>query len=291
LEEQTLVFNVASGKFCSALEETVLTMKKSEVCEVRCTSPSVCTDAELNLPGASSVVVLSLELKEFGKVNLYDLPDAGKVAHCALRKDVGAKFFKEGNWLRALKRYKHVAQKLQYIDHWADADAKAEAAKLRRVSNTNAAACHLKMEAWREASNACDAVLKEEPDNVKALFRRGHACSELSEYREAHRDLRRVLELDRENKEAHRLLAKVKQFMKSEVANEKKMFSKMCGNSPKSTDKAGVAKSESKGGIPEEGEEALGDDSCFYIAGATVLLAAVATTFLWSSGRLRGKGF
>ena len=41
-------------------------------------------------------------------------------------------------------------------------------AKLRRVSNTNAAACHLKMEAWRDASKACDAVLKEEPENVKA---------------------------------------------------------------------------------------------------------------------------
>lgn len=316
-EEQSLVFHVANGRFCSALEETVLTMKKGEVCEVRCSTPSVCTDVELTLrPGASAIVVFSLELKEFEKIALHGLPDAERVARCAARKEVGAKFFKEGNWSRALKRYTYTATCLRYLDHWLDAAAKAEALKLRRVSNANAAACHLKLEAWQEASTSCGLVLKEEPDNVKALFRRGHARVELGEYREAYVDLRKVLELDRENREAARLLAKAKQFMKSEVANEKKMFSKMVAGSKSSPSgssaekapqpssgeakpqaassssstgqlpagKATAGATEDREGLGDVGD--LGDDSCLYMVGAAALLAAGAASFLWSTGRL-----
>lgn len=298
-EEQTLVFVAANGKFCSALEETVLTMKKGEVCEVRCSAPSAATDPELGLsPGASSVVVFCLELKDFEKITLHQLSEADRVAHCGRRKEAGAKFFKDSNWLRALKRYQHAATQLRYLDHWMDEEAKIEALKLRRVSYTNAAACLLKLEAWEEAVSACGNVLKEEQDNVKALFRRGHALLELGQHREAALDLRRVLELDRENAQAGRLLAKAKQAMKAEVANEKKIYSKMCGGGPKSpsaTDKAAApartVETKQNVNVGEDVDVDDGEDSCGYIVGAAALLTATAVAFLWSKGHLRGRIF
>jgi len=70
-------------------------------------------------------------------------------------------------------------------------------------------------------------VLREQPDNIKALFRRGHALKELADYQEAEQSLRKVLELDKENKEARTMLVKLKQFVKTEVAQQKQMFSRM----------------------------------------------------------------
>jgi len=226
-------------------------------------------------------------MKDFEKMNLYDLKDPEKVEHHTKRKEVGAQFFKDASWRRALKRFTYVAQKLQYVDHWTDAEAKAKAIQLRRVSNLNAAAVHLKLANWREACSCCDAVLKEESENVKALFRRGHAFSELAEYREANQDLRKVLELDKENKEAARLLSKVKQHMKSEVANEKKMFSKMVSGSPTEKEtSSGNASKVVKGEPAKPTEESVesddgAGDSCFYTLGATLMVAGAFYALVW----------
>jgi len=229
VEEQKLAFQVACGQYCSVLEETILTMKKGEACEVRCTDDKLYRDQELGLkPGQAVAVLFCIEILDFHKIDLYGaMDDALRVAHSAKRKEIGARFFKEGNWQRALKRYQHVTSNLGYLDHWKDAAAKAEAVSLRRLCNLNAAACHIKLEAWREAEKCCAAVLREQPDNIKALFRRGHALKELADYQEAEQSLRKVLELDKENKEARTMLVKLKQFVKTEVAQQKQMFSRM----------------------------------------------------------------
>jgi len=228
MEEREVTFGVGAGRFCSALEETVLTMKKGETCEVRCTDLSACIDAELGLkPGPGLVVVLCLELLSFEKIDLYSTDEAARVAYCADRKEAGTRFFQDGSWRRALKRYQHVTSTLAYLDHWKDEAAKAEAAALRRAGHLNTAACCLKLEAWRQAETSCHAVLKEEPENVKALFRRGQALKELGEYRDAEQSFRKVIEIDKDNKEAGRMLVKLRQFVKAEVEQQKEMLSRM----------------------------------------------------------------
>lgn len=229
VEEREVTFEAASGRLCSAVDETVLTMKRGEVCEVRCTDAAVCCDSELGLqPCAGTAVVFHLELLELEKLDLsYSREEADRVAHCTRRKEVGTRFFQEGSWQRALKRYQHVTSTLMYIDHWKDSKARCEAEALRRVCHLNAAACWLKLGVWREAEQSCALVLKEEPQCVKALFRRGQALKELGEYREAEQSMRKVLEFDKENKEAARMLPKLRQWVKTEVEQQREMFSRM----------------------------------------------------------------
>lgn len=228
VEERELHFPLACGKYCSALEETLLTMKRGQVCEVRCSDTSACSDSELGLaPVDGHPVVLRLELLDFQKVDLYGLEEDQRVEHCARRKEVGTHFFQQGLWHRALRRYQHVTSNLTYLDHWKNDVARREALVLRRACHLNAAACSLKLEAWREAELSCDEVLREEPDNVKALFRRGQALKALGEFREAERNFRKVLEADKDNKEAARMLVKLRQSVKSEVEQQKEMFSRM----------------------------------------------------------------
>lgn len=227
LEEQEVTFEAGSGRFCSAIDETVLVMKKGEACEVHCTDSAAFADAELGLKPSANPIVFSLELVDFEKIDLYTLQEAERVAHCSRRKEFGSKFFQGGESRRALKRYQHVTSALAYLDHWKDASAKADATALRRLCHLNAAACWLKLEVWREAEVASGNVLAEEPDNVKALFRRGRALQELGEYREAERYVRKALGLEKENKEAARLLVKLRQLVKSEADQQKEMFSRM----------------------------------------------------------------
>lgn len=234
LEEREVIVNAASGKYLPAVDETLLTMKPGEVCEVRCASSEACDEAlGLRRNSSDGPVIFCLELVEFKKVDL-TLPEE-LVPHCARRKEVGAAFFKEKSWRRALKRYQHVTSQLQYVDHWEDASRKSEAIELRRLCNLNAAACLLKLEAWSSAERACSAVLAEDPDNVKALFRKGQASKELNLGREAEQCFRRVLELDTENKEAKRMLVLCKQMVKEEVDKEKELYGRMTQRLNKTT--------------------------------------------------------
>lgn len=228
LESRELTFSAACGRFCTAIDEIVLTMKKGQVCEVRCSDPAALVDDELQLHKANrKVVTLTLELLSFEKIDVNALEEPDKVAHCTRRKEAGTKFFQSGSWRRALRRYQHVTSLLAYVDHWKQEKCKTEAVQLRRACHLNAAACWLKLEVWPEADQSCKQVLREEPSNVKALFRRGQALNKLGEFREAGQIIRRVLELDPDNKEAQRTLVRLRQAAKAEAEEQKGMFSRM----------------------------------------------------------------
>merc|ERR1719476_723877 len=74
------------------------------------------------------------------------------------------------------------------------AEQAQEAEQLRRTCELNRAACALKLGDFQGAANACDEVLRAEPTNEKALYRRASANFGLSDYAAALRDLQHVLQ-------------------------------------------------------------------------------------------------
>lgn len=185
LTRRRLAFELGSGSFCSAVEETVHTMKKGELCQVRCSDADACADKKLELQlGASGKVVLRLELVDFKRADLPAMEEPKRVELFTRRKEAGNKLFKEGSARRALKRYLHASSALSYLEHWKDEKAKSEAEALRRLCWLNAANCQLKLGSWQQVESLCSNVLKEEPGNVKALFRSGTALQELGELRD-----------------------------------------------------------------------------------------------------------
>jgi tetratricopeptide (TPR) repeat protein len=72
------------------------------------------------------------------------------------------------------------------------------------VCYLNIAICNLKLEEWREAGSACDEVLKLDPDNAKAKYRKAVALSSspasgLEGLREAIKLLREAVQFDPSN--------------------------------------------------------------------------------------------
>ncbi|PFH34352.1 tetratricopeptide repeat-containing protein [Besnoitia besnoiti] len=133
-------------------------------------------------------------------------------------KDSGNDLFKSGDNSNAKQKYQEGLKFLKDLDL-------PDAKRLRIALNSNVAMCCLKSEAWSEAIAAANAVLKEEPENVKALYRRGVARSAFGFYEEAKADLLQVARLDPKNADARKELEKVKERISKHNEEKKKAFS------------------------------------------------------------------
>ena len=79
----------------------------------------------------------------------------------------------------------------------------------RAIYFSNRAACHMRLEEYSEAAIDCSAALDLHPIYVKALVRRASAFEGMGDYEATLVDLKKVLELEPENKAAAASIARV----------------------------------------------------------------------------------
>ncbi|KAG5851323.1 hypothetical protein ANANG_G00091980 [Anguilla anguilla] len=94
----------------------------------------------------------------------------------------------------------------------------------------NMAAAQLKLDRPEAALRSCVAVLAHQPDNIKALFRKGKVLALQGEYAEAIGTLRRALKLEPGNKTIHAELSKLVKKHSEQKGMEQAMYKKMLGN-------------------------------------------------------------
>ncbi|CAE8715004.1 unnamed protein product, partial [Polarella glacialis] len=82
--------------------------------------------------------------------------------------------------------------------------------------------------AYVEAKTSCDSVLKDDPNNVKALYRRAQAELGLKNFEECVRDVKKILDKEPQNREARALLKDSAAGQKEEDKKSKGLFGKMC---------------------------------------------------------------
>jgi FK506-binding protein 4/5 len=222
--KRELQFTAGDGEVCEAIEHAVLQMLKEERAQVTCSKPALCADTWLpleSLAGVEGKITLTVELLDFdnGKPS-WDMSDEEKLAFAAARKEVGTKLFKAQRYSLALERYKKV---VEYLRSYVRGDV-GEGAEVVKACLLNKAACQLKVEDLTGAKHSCTEVLREEPCNVKALFRRASAYLALYDYSEAEVDLRKLLEVDPSNKEAQRMLPQAVRGAKQQDKKASSMF-------------------------------------------------------------------
>lgn len=91
----------------------------------------------------------------------------------------------------------------------------------------NLAACNLKLSEYEEAFENCHEVLDKDPNNAKALFRRGQAKNALQNWEDAIKDFEAALKCQPDDKGIIRELQKVKKTRDDYKNNQKKAYSKM----------------------------------------------------------------
>ncbi|XP_016129290.1 peptidyl-prolyl cis-trans isomerase FKBP8-like, partial [Sinocyclocheilus grahami] len=94
----------------------------------------------------------------------------------------------------------------------------------------NMAAAQLKLNHYEAALRSCVSVLAHQPDNVKALFRKGKVLALQGEYAEAIKTLKRALKLEPSNKTIHAELSKLVKKHSEQKGAEQAMYKKMLGN-------------------------------------------------------------
>merc|ERR1712060_461303 len=132
-----------------------------------------------------------------------------------------------GRIAMALGRYKKIAEMFNYIDNFKE-ENKARAKDLKKACELNKAACYLKLEDYSEAKKSCTTVLKDDSQNVKAVFRKAQAELHLKNFLEGIQDCKRVVQLDAQNKDARALLKQAQAGQKEEDKKSKGLFANMC---------------------------------------------------------------
>lgn len=224
-----LSFTCGDGSVCDALEFAVSEMKKGEKAIVTCMDVKKCSEAKLGLAEVKALsVAFTLQLDDFEKAkDTWSMSEDEKLKHGEERKAAAGNLFKNQRFELALKSYKGVIDLFNYIDNFKE-ESKTAAKTLKTTCELNKAACLLKTGDWVGTKTACNAVLKEESSNIKALFRRANALKELGEYDEAMKDCKTILEKDKANPDARRLIPKLKELQKVEDNKSKNMFANMC---------------------------------------------------------------
>merc|ERR1711972_480383 len=128
-----------------------------------------------------------------------------------------------------------------YLDSIKDESNKVKAKELKLACELNSAACSLKFKDFAEVRKSCNNVLKEDSRNVKALFRRAQAHLGEKSFTDCISDLKKLVEVDPQSREARSLMKEAQAGQKEEDKKSKGMFAKMC---------AGLG----KGPIPEPGK-------------------------------------
>lgn len=149
-------------------------------------------------------------------------------------KGTGNSHFGEGRYKSAIWKYRKCLRYLNHIyeliDNMMDDDVKEQFHEIRATfalqCNLNLAACYMKTGDYKASVNHCSYVLRRDPRNEKALYRRGQANYALHNYDDALKDLRQADKVCPNNKAVHKLLDEVRLANKNYTDVQKQRLSK-----------------------------------------------------------------
>nr|XP_033810884.1 peptidyl-prolyl cis-trans isomerase FKBP8 [Geotrypetes seraphini] len=232
-EEANLTFTLGDGDVMQALDLCVQLMELREKALIvsdakygygkqgRC--PSVPADATLRL--------------EVELLDVRDGPDLERLTGQEKKELVNRKrergnfYYQQAEYVFAINSYE-IALKIinssSKVDITPEEESELMDAKVKCLNNL--AASQLKLDHFEAALKSCSLVLEHQPDNIKALFRKGKVLAQQGEYAEAISILKKALKLEPASKTIHSELSKLVKKHADQKTIETAMYKKMLGN-------------------------------------------------------------
>ncbi|KAG7456811.1 hypothetical protein MATL_G00239860 [Megalops atlanticus] len=233
-EEPSLSFTLGDGDVIQALDLTVLLMEIEE-------RALVSTDAKYAYGAVGSAappvppdaaLTLDLRLLEVSDApDLELLPPRERMALADQKRERGNEYYQRGDYAFAVNSYSialQITESSSKVDISAEEEAELLEVKVKCLNNM--AAAQLKLDHLEAALRSCVSVLAHQPDNVKALFRKGKVLALQGDYAEAIRDLKSALKLEPSNKTIHAELSKLVKKHSEHKGAEQAMYKRMLGN-------------------------------------------------------------
>ena len=227
---QPLTFILGRGEVPAAVDETVQGMAVGERCAVMGPAGRLLGNPE----GAAGTVRLELELLEVGTGPApgrpHDVDERGQlqalVDGAVDDRQSGNACLKEGDLKQAKQFYcKSIARCTKLLQMQRPALPREAVVDCLVSARANLSLCYFKLGRYRKSCAQCSKVLKRDPKNVKALYRRAQAYTELEDYGLAQEDVARCLAIAPDNTEAQKLGTRVAVRMQRHNQKEKTLYS------------------------------------------------------------------
>jgi len=242
--EEQLQFNVGESEVMQALDLVVPLMEKGEVAEVKVEHTfayGVVGDGDRIAPNTD--IELEVELVDWVELGpAPDIPLAERMAIGMSKRERGNRWYSRGEYSLAVQCYRKAAEYLDDkqieedmevpIDRFLLPKDLQELLQERVKTFNNMAQAQMKLSAWDSSLASVRQVLKIEPNNEKALFRKSKILVEKCQLDEAIGILRRINRLYPANKQCHTELSRLTNKMKASKEKEQLMSRKMLGLGP-----------------------------------------------------------
>lgn len=232
-DDASLSFTLGDGDVTQALdlcvqlmgiEETVLIDANSKYCygkEGR--SPNISPNANLVFEATL------LDAKDGPDLEL--LTGEEKLALANKKRERGNFYYQRADYVFAINSYEialKIVNSSSKVDFTPEEEDELLDVKIKCLNNL--AASQLKLDHYEAALKSCNLVLEQQPENIKALFRKGKVLAQQGEYSEAIAILRKALKLEPSNKTIHAELSKLVKKHADQKNVESAMYKKMLGN-------------------------------------------------------------
>lgn len=243
---QPFTFKIGKGQVIKAWDQGFATMKVGEKAILKCRSDYAYGDhgSPPKIPGGATLL-FDVELLgwEPYKKQKWEMSTEEKLAYGRAKKAEGTEKFGAKSWALAAAAYDDAADYVGELtegggddDDGAGKGAGDEAKALLSSCLGNAAQCYINMADYSSAIGNCTKVLAKEPDNVKALYRRGLSRIKIGVLDLAKADLLAAYKLDPENKAVKQELKHLKDAAEAAKAKEKAAFGGLFGKVSMYTD-------------------------------------------------------
>ncbi|XP_017559733.1 FKBP prolyl isomerase 16 [Pygocentrus nattereri] len=213
-KDSKLVFVIGEGDVNQALEECAISMKKGEIALLLADSQYTygLLGREPDIP-AWTPILYQLQLIEIrDKADPLSLPISDRIRIGNQKRERGNFYFQREEYSMAAQAYCMALDMLTTRTHDVQdctLEEEEEVNDYRVKCLNNLAAAQLKLEQHSEALHTSQDVLFLDPNNVKALFRKGKLLSDKGDYEEAMETLKKALKLEPSTKAIHAELSKL----------------------------------------------------------------------------------
>ncbi|CAH1795894.1 unnamed protein product [Owenia fusiformis] len=229
-----LTFTLGDGDVVQALDICLSLMERNEKAIIK-------TDAKYaygekgrkpDIPPDAKLTYEVQLLKVQPTLNVQKLSIAERITKGDAKRERGNYYYTRSEFTASINSYNKA---LSILDDSSENHGAEETTQLQSLLETrlkcynNLAAAQLKVDANDAAIKSCEFVLRVQPENVKALFRKGKALAAKLETSAAIACLRKAVKLEPETKIIHAELSKLVNKQKKEEEKEKDLYKKMIG--------------------------------------------------------------
>jgi len=150
-----------------------------------------------------------------------------KFDYALARKTSGNVFFEKNDVELAMQKYKKSLDVFSYDSNLKDDEKDKVNKQIKLPVHLNMAACFAKMNDLPKVIENATKALELDSKNVKALWRRGAAKTDMGDWMDAKRDLNDALQMDPNNKTVKNALVKLKQVMENQDKKDKARYKNM----------------------------------------------------------------